>query len=339
MKGKLLKFFTITASLLMTVALGSCGGKGDKGNSSIAGPSSVTESSNGESSSEIESSGESVETSSEISSETLSETESESVESAPESALESSSEIVSEEEQPEETCELIYALNETSDGYIVTGYNGTPTDLMIPSTYETLPVTGIDMYAFENCNSLTTVQIPNGVISVGGYAFHNCANLAQIKIGAGVTTIERYAIYECASLTNIVVDENNTAYQSIDGNLYTKEGTTLVQYAIGKTDTSFTLPDSVTTIGDDAFAYCTNLTEVHLHNNVKTIGYWVFTFCSGLTKIVIPSSVQTMRDYAFYRCDNLTIYCEMAAADKPLTWGSKWNFTQSPVVWDCANQA
>ena len=318
MKGKLLRIFTITACFLASIALGACGGKAKQGNNSVDENSSAIESSSGESSFESES--ESVEISSEISSE-------------------SSSESVSEEEQPEGQYALVYALNGTRDGYIVTGYDGAPTEIVIPSTYETLPVTGIAQYAFENCNSLTSVQIPDSVVSLDGYAFHNCVNLARIEIGAGVATIERYAIYECASLRDISVDQNNTAYQSIDGNLYTKDGMTLVQYAIGKTDASFALPEGVTAIGDDAFAYCKNLAKVQLHHNVKTIGYWAFTFCTSLTEIVIPSSVRTMRDYAFYRCDNLTIYCEIAVADKPMTWGSKWNFTQCTVVWDCTAQA
>jgi len=77
-----------------------------------------------------------------------------------------------------------------------------------------------------------------------------------------VTSIGVGAFSNCASLTSITVSEYNVAYQSIDDNLYSKDGKTLIQYAIGKTATSFTIPESVTSIGEYAFAYCSSLTSI-----------------------------------------------------------------------------
>ena len=110
------------------------------------------------------------------------------------------------------------------------------------------------------------------------------------------------------SLTSIEVSENNTAYCDIDGNLYTKDKKTLIQYAIGKKDTSFTIPNSVTTIGDYAF--------------------WN---CDSLTSVVIPDSVTYIGRYAFSNCDSLTIYAE--AESKPDGWHKNWNPDPCPVVW------
>ena len=89
---------------------------------------------------------------------------------------------------------------------------------------------------------------------------------------------------------SIVVDENNTAYQSINGNLYSKDGTVLITYAIGKTDTSFVIPNSVTTIGYAAFSGCSNLTSVTIPDSVTTIGSRAFYECYNLTDVYYTGS-------------------------------------------------
>ncbi|MBR2904003.1 MAG: leucine-rich repeat domain-containing protein [Clostridia bacterium] len=107
-------------------------------------------------------------------------------------------------------------------------------------------------------------------------------------------------------MTSIEVDENNTAYKSIDGNLYTKDGKTLLQYAIGKTATTFIVSDAVTSIGSYAFEDCDGLTSVTIGKSVTSIGAYAFARCSSLTSIVIPDSVTSIGSYAFYNCTSLT---------------------------------
>ena len=137
--------------------------------------------------------------------------------------------------------------------------------------------------AFANRTSLTSVTIPDSVISIGSYAF-----------------------YSCDSLKSITVDENNHNYESIDGNLYTKGGKTLVRYAIGKADTSFVIPDSVTSIGDDAFYKCTSLTNITIPDSVTSIGSRAFYNCYRLSSVIIPDSVTGIGSGAFEYCFGLS---------------------------------
>ncbi len=156
------------------------------------------------------------------------------------------------------------------------------TEIVIPDN-----VTAIGERAFDNCDSLTSVEISNSVTSIGDYAFVDCNSLTSFEIGDSVTSLGDYAFRGCWRLTSITVDINNTAYKSIDGNLYSKDGKTLIQYAIGKTATSFTIPDSVTSIGSDAFRGCDSLTSVVIGDSVTSIGNGAFAYCDSLTSITV----------------------------------------------------
>ena len=109
----------------------------------------------------------------------------------------------------------------------------------------------------------------------------------------------------CGSLTSITVSEDNANFKDIDGNLYTKDGKTLLQYAIGKKGTSFTIPNGVETIGSYAFEGCDSLTSVIIGDSVTSIGFGAFWGFDSLTSIVIGDSVTFIDDYAFYGCSGL----------------------------------
>ena len=202
---------------------------------------------------------------------------------------------------------LSFELSSDNSYYILSGI-GTCTDtkINIPSTYNGKPVKEIKLSAFYNNDKIIKVKIPDSVTSIGSNAFAYCDSLVSVTIGNGVTSIGSYAFYDCKSLTNITVNSNNLTYQSIDGNLYSKNGKTLIQYAIGKTDESFTIPSSVTSIGSDAFAYCDSLTSIIIPDSVTSIGSSAFSYCDRLTSIIIPDSVTSIGSSAFKNCDSLT---------------------------------
>ncbi len=209
------------------------------------------------------------------------------------------------------------------------------TSVTIPNS-----VTSIGSGAFAGCRRLTTVTIPNSVTSIGGFAFSGCSGLISISIPQSVTSIGDYAFGDCSGLTEINVESANTNYASENGVLFNKDKTTIVCYPAGKAETTYTIPNSVTSIGSSAFAYCSGLTSVTIPNSVTSIGDYAFGGCSKLSEIyvesantnyesqdgvlfnkttiicypankietayTIPKSVTNIGNYAFGNCINLT---------------------------------
>lgn len=188
-------------------------------------------------------------------------------------------------------------------------------------------ITEIHSGAFERCISLTSVTIPNGVMSIGVNAFSGCTSLTSVTIPDSVTTIGYGVFSGCYSLTKISVATGNKYFSVKDGVLYNKVGTILVscpsangEVAIpdGVTTivdrafsdcyslTSVTIPISVTSIGDSAFSNCYSLTSVTIPDGVTSIGGGTFSYCTSLTSVTIPNSVTTIGDSAFYGCPSLT---------------------------------
>ena len=153
-------------------------------------------------------------------------------------------------------------------------------------------VTSIGDHAFNGCTSLTSIEIPNSVTNIGSSAFFGCTSLTGVTIPDSVTSIGDLAFFNCNSLTSITVDESNANYKDIDGKLYNKDGTTLIQYTIGKTATSLTIPDLVTNIGDYAFYDCYYLTSVVIPDSVISIGDYAFGDCSKLTCINFNGTIK-----------------------------------------------
>ena len=252
----------------------------------------------------------------------------------------------------ESTPGLEYIQN--ADGtYTVTGIGTcTETDIVI-GIYNNRDVTAIGWKAFYECTSLTSVVIPEGVTSIGNSAFYRCLSLTSVELPNSLTEIGDFAFNRCVSLKNITVADDNKNYKSVDGNLYSKDGKTLIQYAMGKADTTFAVPEGVTTIGGYAFRYCNSLTSIVIPEGVTTIGDYAFYFCTSLTSIELPDSLTTICDYAFAdctsltsivipegvttigewafsQCTSLTIYCKVA--EKPSGWSNSW-YSGRPVVW------
>jgi len=183
----------------------------------------------------------------------------------------------------------------TNNGTItITGYTGPGGDVTIPSTVYGLPVSAIGFYAlaectsltnitipttvttieegaFSRCSSLTAVNIPNSVTTIGGSAFEHCTGLVTATIPASVTQIgEHQAFSDCPSLLAITVDPANNFYSSLDGVLFNKDKTTLIQYPGGKAG-SYAIPDGVTTVNEWAFESCIRLTGITIPRSLTNI--------------------------------------------------------------------
>ncbi len=191
-------------------------------------------------------------------------------------------------------------------GDIVTAIDGQAFSGCTSLTSINIPdsVTSIGFRAFSSCTSLTSINIPDSVTKIEHDAFSDCKSMVSISFGKGVESISG-VIYRCNSLINIFVDEDNMYYKSLDGNIYSKDGTVLVKYATGKVDKTFTIPSTVLKIEHGAFSYCTSLETVKISNGVTSIGVQTFLGCSSLTNIEIPDSVTEIDSGAFMDCISL----------------------------------
>lgn len=174
------------------------------------------------------------------------------------------------------------------------------TDLVIPDS-----VTSFDNWAFYGCDALTSVTIGSGVTSIGEYAFHDCSYLTSVAIGSGVASIGEDAFSNCTYLTAIIVDDKNPTYCSVDGVLFDKSCTVLMQCP-GRKSGNFTIPASVTSIAESAFSGCKSLISVAIPDGVTTIREHTFSNCSSLLSVTLPASVTAIRESAFAASRQLT---------------------------------
>ena len=260
-----------------------------------------------------------------------------------------------------DSCRLYYTTNNNKklgvypeDGRTVLSHNYTDGVGMVVF-FE--PLTTIGDHAFFGCSSLTSITIPNGVTKIEDYAFNGCpslqefngkfasedgrclivdgtlnsyapAGLTEYTIPDSVTTVGENVFWNCYSLTSVTIPDSVTSIgnrafdscynlQEFNGKFASDNGRCLIidgelnSFAIGCGATEYTIPNSVTTIGDYAFAGCSSLTSVTIPDSVTTIGYAAFDSCSNLTSVTIGDSVTTIGDYVFVNCYSLTsVYCK-----------------------------
>ncbi len=181
--------------------------------------------------------------------------------------------------------------------------------------------------AFSSCYSLTTVNIPDGVIEIGDRAFYNCQSLASIDIPGSIKTISTNAFEGCYNIARVnitdisawcntgckVLSQGNDAKlylngEELSGEIIIPEGTTKIgEYVFYGCSgiTSIIIPDSVIEIGTSAFEKCQSLISIEIPKNITKINSYTFQECAALTNVVIPEGVTTIGSYAFDECHNL----------------------------------
>ena len=164
----------------------------------------------------------------------------------------------------------------------IESYQGSETEIEIPSDLE-----GLD------------------VVSLGDYAFAGESSVTKFTIPAKLTELGRYTFAACTSLTEYEVAADNPYLEAKDGILYADEGATLMRYPIGQKPTDLVIEDGIEHIGHVAFADCSSLTSVKFPDSLNYIGVSAFADCIGLTEITLPETITSIQDFTFNSCTNL----------------------------------
>ena len=221
-------------------------------------------------------------------------------------------------------------------------YNGKESNVVLPSKIDGYAVSQINGFAFENCSTVKTVEISNGIKKLIGQVFFLCENLTEISIPDSMEDIDSSSFYSY-NLKNINVSANNQKYKSVNGILYNKNLSELIEYPRGKEDSEFIIPSSVKVIGETTNEH---LKKVTISKNVESIPYLAFDLCSALEEVIIEDGVKTIEDFAFSGCDSLnkitipksvtTIYGG-AIGSTYNTWGS--TVCGDPTIYGYKNSA
>lgn len=207
----------------------------------------------------------------------------------------------------------------------ITKYTGKESTVILPSTISGWPVTKIGEAAFQDNSTITSVTIPDSVTEIGANAFAGCTNLTSVTYGGDWSklTIQsgNPAVEDAvnAQLFDFAFTPDNTAvivtnykYNGAAADVtipsrYKGKPVTMIDHAAfhDSAVTSVTIPDSVTSISDGAFGFCSQLTNISIPNSVTSIGFSAFNSCTSLKSITLPSSLSTIESYAFYNCGNL----------------------------------
>lgn len=191
---------------------------------------------------------------------------------------------------------LKYTVNADEKSVTVSGTSGKPTQLTIESSIsdngKNYTVTKIATWAFNACNTLTEVTLPNTVDEIGYQAFFKCSNLTKVIIPEGVTKIGQAAFYGCSQLTSITIPSTITNMDTAFS------GNTALSHV--------TLTNGISKISSNAFERCTGLTEVEIPASVDQICPFAFNGCTNLKRVLLEKNIKTINVNAFKDCTNLS---------------------------------
>lgn len=189
-----------------------------------------------------------------------------------------------------------YTVNDDGKSVTVSGTSEKPTQLTIESSISdngtNYTVTKIATWAFNACNTLTEVTLPNTVEIIGFQAFFKCSNLTKVIIPEGVTKIGQAAFYGCSQLTSITIPSTITNMDTAFS------GNTALSHV--------TLTNGISKISSNAFERCTGLTEVEIPASVDQICPFAFNGCTNLKRVLLEKNIKTINVNAFKDCTNLS---------------------------------
>ena len=164
--------------------------------------------------------------------------------------------------------------------------------------------TSIGKFAFESCENLRNISIPNTVKSIGGWAF-SYSGVEDLFIPLGVESIGDHAFNGCESLKSINVADDNPRFSSVEGVLFNKDKTVLIRFPVISSIKQYEIPSGVTTVYYSAFDSCNGIEEVVFPNSIQTV-HSCFESCTTIKSISIPNGITTIENCMFEGCSNLT---------------------------------
>ncbi len=201
-----------------------------------------------------------------------------------------------------------------SEEYVsITGYVEKPAgELVIPAEIDGLPVKFIGQGAFEYCEDITSLTLPDTLTSIASNAFE-CVQrtnpnrkYAAVRTASDENSIQTSAFYNCIGLKEIHVSDTNPGLSSADGILFNKDKTEIIRYPAEKEGDSYSIPETVTKIARGAFSGSAGLVSVVIPDSVNEIEGYAFRYCTALTSVVIPEGVTDIKSYTFHQCTSLT---------------------------------
>lgn len=207
----------------------------------------------------------------------------------------------------QEYIDYMNTINYTNSNGTITSYEGGGVngEIVIPSEINGQTVTAIGDWVFDGCCNITSVELPNGLLSIGNRAFDGCYNITSVKLSEDLESVGEYAFSGCSGL--LCIDLPNDL-------------TNIGRYAFSSCNslTSIKIPDDMKCIEEGVFCNCSGITSVILPEGLTNIDYNAFSYCSSLTTIHLPSSLTFIGDTAFSGCPLTNVTAE------PGTYAYSW---------------
>lgn len=191
------------------------------------------------------------------------------------------------------------------------------TTVSLPDT-----LVSIEDHAFYHCTGLTEIIIPDSVRHIGNTAFGHCDALTAVDIPGSVTDLEKYAFYSCDSLVSVRMTDSIGA---LEGCVFNDCNALR----------SIVIPEGITAVGDCVFGTCDLLETVILPDTVATLGDFLFSYCKNLKTITIPASVTSIDAYTFECCDSLEQVVFLG--DAPVLGAQLFHETATTVYYPAGN--